>query len=41
MENSTHSFRETRLVLLIIKESQVKSKTDELQLAEEKKSIVH
>ena len=41
MENSTHSFRETRLVLLIIKESQVRSKTDELQLAEEKKSIVH
>ena len=40
MENPTHSFRETNLVLQLIQESQIKSKTvGELGLAKEKKNI--
>ena len=37
MENSTHTFRETKLVLQLIKEWRIKSKT-ELKLTKEKKS---
>ena len=37
MENPTHSFRETNLVLKLIEESEIKSKTDELELAQEKR----
>ena len=37
MENPTHSFRETNFVLQLIQESQIKSKTDELELAKEKR----
>ena len=36
MENPTHSFRETNLVLQLIEESQIKSKTEELELVKEK-----
>ena len=37
MENPTHSFRETNVVLKLIQESEIKSKTDELELAKEKR----
>ena len=37
MENPTHSFRETNFVLQLIQESQIKSKTDELVGARERK----
>ena len=37
MENSTHSFRDTNLVLQLIQESHIKSKTDKLELAKEKR----
>ena len=38
MENPTHSFREKKLVLQLIKESQIKSKTVmSLELAKEKR----
>ena len=33
MENPTQSFRKTNLVLQLIWESQIKSKTDEMELA--------
>ena len=32
MENSTHTFKERNLVLQLILESQIKSKTDKLEL---------
>ena len=37
MKNPTHSFREMNLVLQLIQESQIKSKTDDLELAKEKR----
>ena len=37
MENSTHSFIETNLVLQFILESQIRNKTNELELAKEKR----
>ena len=37
MENPTHSFRETNLVIQPIKETQIKNKTDQLELAKEKR----
>ena len=37
MENSTNSFREMNLVLQLIQKSQIKSKTDDLELAKEKR----
>ena len=41
MENPTHSFRETNLVLQLIYEFQIKNKTDELELAKEKQDIFY
>ena len=37
MENPTDSLRKTNLVLQLICESQIKSKTDKLELAKEKR----
>ena len=37
MENPTHSFRETNLVLQLISKLQIKSKNDEFELAKEKR----
>ena len=39
MENPTHSFRETNLVLQLIYKSQTKSKTDKLELTIEKRTF--
>ena len=38
MENPTHSFRETSFVPQLIYESQIKSKTDVLELAKERRA---
>ena len=38
MENRTHDFREANLAFQLAKESRIKSKTDELELAKEKVS---
>ena len=37
IENPTHSFREMKLVHSVIRESQIKGKTDELELAKGKR----
>ena len=37
IENPTHSFREMKLVLSVIRESQIKGKTDELELLKGKR----
>ena len=41
MENLTHSFRETNLVLQLILGSQIKNETDELELAKEKRHFLY
>ena len=40
IENPTHIFRDTNLILQLIYQSGIKSKTDELELAKEKKECI-
>ena len=40
MANPTHGFRETNVVLQLMQESQIKSKTNEFELVKEKRGHI-